>query len=286
MVTTISACSPIALLNVSSSSSHYDKTENVAYGDGPRQQLDVYKPNTTVDAAPMVIFFYGGGWRDGDKADYEFVASALTEAGIVVVVPDYRLFPDITFPAFVEDGAMAVNWALDNAERLGVDRSQVFAMGHSAGAHIAALLVLDKRYLSSQNFGGQPFAGLIGLSGPYDFLPLQNGYLQDVFPQALRDASQPINFVTTDAPTTLLIHGTDDTTVLPKNSHNLAEKLQAQGVQTTLKFYDDVGHARVVAALAPKLQFLASTMNDTKEFILRESGEAAHMDKMALESGN
>ncbi|NNE59318.1 MAG: prolyl oligopeptidase family serine peptidase [Woeseia sp.] len=138
--------------------------------------------------------------------------------------------------------------------------------------------MLDEHYLSSQNFGAQPFAGLIGLSGPYDFLPLQNGYLQDVFPQALRDASQPINFVTTDAPTTLLIHGTDDTTVLPKNSQNLAEKLQSKGVQATLKFYDDVGHARVVAALAPKFQFLASTMDDTKQFILHEKGVAERAD--------
>lgn len=265
----MAACSPLKLLNASSPSRHFEQTADIAYGDDPRQRLDVYVPRELAVHAPMVVFFYGGGWRDGKKANYEFVASSLTEAGIVVVIPDYRLFPDVTFPDFVDDGAAAAAWALENASRLGADPERIFVMGHSAGAHIAAMLALDDNYLGDHKHARQPFAGLIGLSGPYDFLPLEDGYLQQVFPEASRPASQPINFVTGKAPPTLLIHGGADNTVWPRNSRNLADKLRKENVDVTLTIYDDVGHARVVAALAPPLDFLSPTLDDTRQFIMR-----------------
>lgn len=265
----LAACSPIKLLNASSPSRHYERTADIPYGDGARQRLDVYVPKALENPAPMVVFFYGGGWREGSKANYEFVASSLTEAGIVVVIPDYRLFPAVEFPAFVDDGAAAAAWALDNADRLGADPDRVFVMGHSAGAHIAALLALDASYLGARNVSRQPFAGLIGLSGPYDFLPIEGGYLERVFPEASRASSQPINFVTDGAPPTLLVHGSDDRTVWPRNSRNLADRLREQSVDVTLTLYDDVGHARVVAALAPPLDFLAHTLDDTRQFIVK-----------------
>jgi len=91
--------------------------------------------------------------------------------------------------------------------------------------------------------------------------------MQEVFPEDTRPASQPINFVSADAPPTLLIHGTGDERVLPEHSERLAEALEAEGVPVTLKFYEDMGHARVVVALAPPLQFIADTMPDTIAFI-------------------
>lgn len=263
----LAACSPLTVLNTASPSGHFERTANVPYGELPRQRLDVYTPKSLRASAPLVIFFYGGGWRDGDKTDYEFVASSLTDAGSIVVIADYRLFPDVVFPAFVEDSALATAWALQNAERLGADPDQVFVMGHSAGAHIAALLALDSQYLSAVGIDRQPFAGLIGLSGPYDFLPIESGYLLDVFPEDLRRASQPVNFVSSGAPRTLLIHGNDDTTVRPSNSRSLGEALQSAGVDVTTTFYDDVGHARVVVALAPPLDFLSATLDDSIAFI-------------------
>jgi acetyl esterase/lipase len=111
---------------------------------------------------------------------------------------------------------------------------------------------------------------MIGLSGPYDFLPLQRGYLEEVFPPALRARSQPIRYVSSDAPATLLIHGNDDNTVRIANSRTLADVLTACGVQVELKTYDGVGHARVVAAIAPPLDFLGKTLQDTTAFIRRE----------------
>lgn len=260
-------CSPITVLNTTSPSRHFDRVVDVPYGDGPRQLLDAYIPKNLVSSAPMVVFFYGGGWRDGDKDDYQFVASSLTEAGIIVVIADYRQYPAVVFPTFVEDSALATAWALGNAARLGANPDQVFIMGHSAGAHIAALLALDPKYLSAVGVTGQPFAGLIGLSGPYDFLPIESGYLLDVFPEPVRAASQPVNFVSAAAPRTLLIHGSDDATVLPANSRNLATALRSAGADVETVFYEDVGHVRVVVALAPPLHFLSSTLDDSIAFI-------------------
>lgn len=263
----LTACSPIAILNSASPSRHFDRVADIPYGDQPRQLLDVYVPKSLKSPAPMVIFFYGGGWRDGSKSDYEFVASSLTDVGNIVVIADYRLFPDVVFPAFVEDSAVATAWALSNAKRLGADPAQVFLMGHSAGAHIAALLALDRDYLFDVGITNPPFAGLIGLSGPYDFLPIESGYLLDVFPENLRAKSQPVNFASAAAPRTLLIHGTDDSTVRPANSRRLAEVLKSAGVDVQTSYYDDVGHARVVVALAPPLNFVSSTLDDSIAFI-------------------
>lgn len=81
-------CSPIQLVNELSPSSHYQLTADLAYGSIERQKLDVYSPGSAPGSSPLIVFFYGGGWQDGNKADYEFVASSLTEAGYVVIIPD------------------------------------------------------------------------------------------------------------------------------------------------------------------------------------------------------
>jgi len=261
----VTGCGPLTAVNALSPSAHYVQIADQAYGDSPRQRLDLYRPAGEAADAPVVVFFYGNGWREASKADFEFVASSLTRAGIVVVIPDYRAYPEVAFPAFVEDGARAVAWAGGNLDGLVEGERPLFLMGHSAGAQIAALLALDPRYLDAVE--APPLAGFIGLSGPYDFLPLDPGYMQEVFPEETRPASQPINFVSAQAPRTLLIHGTSDERVLPEHSERLASALEAEGVPVTLKFYEDMGHARVVIALAPPLQFVADTMEDSIDFI-------------------
>ena len=260
------AGSPMDLLNSASPDEHYRLTADVAYGDDERQRLDVYEPVVGGPPGPLVVFFYGGGWRNGDKDNYEFVASALTAAGMTVVIPDYRLYPDVRFPAFIEDGATAVAWSMQNANRFGADANAVFVMGHSAGAHIAATLAYDRRYMNAEPVA-QEIAGFVGLSGPYDFLPFSFDYLDSLFPEENRALSQPVNLVTPKAPPTLLIHGTADKTVRPSNSESLERKLRSNGVPVDLKTYDDIGHARVVAALAPPLDFLAGTLDDTVSFV-------------------
>lgn len=264
----VAGCRPVTVVNALSPSAHYVRLADSAYGGEPRQRLDLYSPVNEAPDAPVVVFFYGNGWREASKADFEFVASSLTRAGIVVVVPDYRTYPEVAFPIFVEDGARVVAWAVGNLAGLAEGERPLFLMGHSAGAQIAALLALDERYLDG--IEAPPAAGFIGLSGPYDFLPLEPGYMEDLFPEDTRAASQPIAFVSARAPRTLLIHGTSDRRVLPEHSERLAAALEAEGVPVTLKFYDGTGHTRVIAALAPPLQFIAGTMADTIAFIESE----------------
>lgn len=263
----IGGCSSFDVVNRITASGHYSSDRDIAYGADPRQRLDVHVPKRRNANAPLIVFFYGGGWRSGSKADYEFVASRLAEAGFVVVLPDYRLHPQVAFPAFVEDGSLALQWAHQNASRYGADPRKLYVAGHSAGAHIAALIALDPDYLAQLGMAQGDIAGLIGLSGPYDFLPLGDGYLQQVFPESARAASQPVNFVDKQAPPTLLIHGTDDDTVWPRNSERLADRLRESGVDVQLRLYDGVGHARVVAAMASPLDGLAKTADDIIAFV-------------------
>jgi acetyl esterase/lipase len=169
----------------------------------------------------------------------------------VVVVPNYRLYPEVKSPAFIEDIAHAVKWAHDHAAEYDGDANRLFLMGHSAGAQIAAMISYESKFLL--NAGGQSswIKGFIGLAGPYDFLPFTDEYLHDVFgPPANYPQSQPINFVSRQAPRTLLIHGEADTVVAPKNSKNLAATLRAKNVAVTEFYYPSMGHSDVIAALS------------------------------------
>lgn len=274
LVLALAACSPLRTLSELSDDGAYRRVSDLAYGPDTRQQLDLYLPETLDETTPLVVFFYGGGWRRGDKADYEFVAAALAGAGLAVAVPDYRVWPAVQYPAFVEDGAAALAWLGESASQYGLDGGQVFLMGHSAGAQIAALLALDPGFRERAGARAVVIKGLIGLSGPYDFLPLDEGsYLQDVFPAASRQDSQAINHVDPGDPPTLLIHGADDGVVEPGNSERLAEALAAAGVDVTLRIYEGRGHASIAAAFAPYLDFVAETRPETIAFIRRVDGD-------------
>ena len=113
--------SGLTIVNALAVGRDVDVTTGVRFSDGRRGLLDIYAPKGAHDA-PMVVFFYGGGWEDGQRADYKFVAMALAKRGIVTVVPDYRLYPDVRFPDFLHDGARAVRWARRNAIEFGADR--------------------------------------------------------------------------------------------------------------------------------------------------------------------
>ena len=214
------------------------------------------------------MFWYGGRWSTGDKNDYRFVGAALAELGFIAVLPNYRHYPRVKLAGFMDDAAHAALWAADNAAELGADPHRLYLMGHSAGAHLAALVGLDRRYFQATGRPVPRIAGVVGLSGPYDFLPLTDPDLEDMFgpPQRYPD-SQPINFVRSDAPPMLLVHGMKDRTVAPKNSINLAAALQAKGVAATLKLYPTLAHADTVAALSLPARGRAPTLTDIAAFV-------------------
>ncbi|HMC48992.1 MAG TPA: alpha/beta hydrolase [Caballeronia sp.] len=265
----LAACSPVKLLNATIPSSGYRKTSDISYGSDPRQVLDVYVPAAAASAEPrpVVVFFYGGSWQNGDRGNYLFVAQALTSRGYVAVLPDYRTYPETAFPGFVNDAAAAARWTRDHAHEFGGDPSRLFVMGHSAGAHLAALIATDPRYLGSQSMSKADLRGVIGLAGPYDFLPIKDRTLLDVFPADTRPESQPINFVTGHEPPMFLAAGTDDTVVDPGNTDRLAAMLRKHGDSVEVKHYDGFGHIRIVSALALPLRGRSTVLADVSAFI-------------------
>ncbi|OGI64377.1 MAG: alpha/beta hydrolase [Candidatus Muproteobacteria bacterium RBG_16_60_9] len=249
----LAACSPLVLLNAVVPRDGYARTTDLPYGPLARQQLDVYAPATPVEKAPrpVVIFFYGGGWESGDRTDYRFVAQALASQGIIAVVPDYRVYPQVRFPQFIADGAKVLRWVKNNVARFGGDPNHLFVMGHSAGAHIAAMLTLDQTFLRAVDMSPTTLRGMIGLAGPYDFLPLRSETLRTIFGSVEeRWRSQPINFVDGSNPPMLLMTGSEDTTVSPGNTARLAAKIQAHGGSVTVKSIPGVTHAGVLLRLA------------------------------------
>lgn len=261
--------SPIPLLNVLASTEAATRTPDVAYGTGPRHDLDIYAPRPApATPAPVVVFFYGGGWETGDKETYRFVGAALARQGILAVVPNYRLHPAVVFPAFVQDAADAVSWTRRHAAEFGGDPNSLFLMGHSAGAYIAAILALDPDYLRAVGMRRQEVCGIIGLAGPYDFAASAPAGTRAVFgSEANWKAATPGNHVTNEAPPMLLAAGSADRTVDPGNTTRLAALLSQAGDQVATDIYPNVSHRAIVVALAPALAFLAPVRDATIGFI-------------------
>lgn len=263
------ACSPLTVFN-SLAPADADAVllaADVGYGQLARQQLDVFAPQTRAGKLPVVVVFYGGGWSSGKKDDYAFLGKAIAARGFVVIVADYRLVPDVRFPAFLEDGARAVAWAHRHAGTYGGDADRLFVFGHSAGAYNAVMVALDPQYLAAVGTDPSIIKGVVALAGPYQFLPLEVDSTIAAFGQAKNlDATQPVNFVSAAAPPMFLATGDEDTTVKPSNSQNLARKLSAAGSKATVKVYGGVGHVGIMLALSRTFRGRAPVLDDVINF--------------------
>lgn len=244
---------------------------DLAYGEGSRRKLDIYAPVAAGPRpAPIIIFIYGGSWSGGTREGYHFAARALSAAGFVTVVPDYRLVPEIVFPGFLQDCAQAVRWTRAHAARYGGDPDRIVLVGHSAGAYNAAMLALDPQYLGPDR---AVIKGFAGLAGPYDFLPFDGQVVKNTFgawPRA--DETQPIHYANASAPPMLLLHGGKDGTVWPKNSINLNRKLKEAGAISEVKIYPELGHVGIVTALARPFRDKAPVLEDVTSFARRVTG--------------
>ena len=267
----LAGCSPVDLLNATIPTDGYSLAEGIAYGTGDRHRLDIYVPDDLVGPAPVVVFFYGGSWKRGDRGDYLFAAQALASRGFVTVVPDYRLYPEVRFPGFLQDSAQAVAWTQGSIAEHGGDPDRIFVMGHSAGAYNAAMLALDPRYLAAAGVERDALSGMIGLAGPYDFLPLDTRTTRQIFGDAPDlPATQPVRYATAEVPPLLLLSGADDGTVLPRNSESLARAVTEAGGSAELRVYPDIGHIGVVLALADGQRSRAPVLDDLVAFIAEQ----------------
>ena len=258
------SCSPAGVLNALAPSRLV--AAGVPFGPEAGQRLDIHAPPHAT-AAPLIVFLYGGNWDAGSRQMYRFVGAALASRGVIAVIPDYRLYPAVSYPAFLEDCAAATAWTVRRADRLGADPSRLFLMGHSAGAYNAAMLSLDRRWLGAHGIEpARHLRGTIGLSGPYDFLPLTDPELIAIFGGADRADTQPIAYADGHGPPMLLATGAADTTVQPGNSVRLAQRIAARGGSATLRVYPGADHVDTIAAFAGPLHALAPTLRDTRAF--------------------
>jgi acetyl esterase/lipase len=246
----------------------FRRSSDLAYGDDAREKLDVYVPERP-DHRPVVIFFYGGTWSAGQKSHYAFVGAALAERGYVTVIPDYRLYPEVRFPTFVEDGARAVAWVQQHARDFGGDPDRLVLMGHSAGAHIAALLAFNPSYLAAAGVRPHSIAGLIGLSGPYALAP-DTDTLHAIFSAPYIPSDwQPVRFADRTAPPTLLLHGADDTAVYSAHAEKLRDALLSQGAEVETHLYPGRDHADTVASFAVVARYRTPALKQTLAFLAR-----------------
>ncbi|MBV9508741.1 MAG: alpha/beta hydrolase [Caulobacteraceae bacterium] len=267
----LGACSIFTLLNVAARATcpGVAVALGFAYGRNARNRLDIYAPARCAPQRPVVVFFYGGGWDSGARADYAWVGRSLAAQGYVVVVADYRIHPEVVWPAFLQDAAQAVRWTRDNIAAHGGDPLRLVLMGHSAGAYNAVELAVNRRWLAAVGLeAARDLKGVVGLSGPYDFLPLHSERLKAIFqPEALRPDTQPINNVDGRNPPLLLVTGDQDATVHAGNSDRLAAAVRAAGGEAAVIHYPRLDHARTLGSLIPPLQWLAPVMRDARTFI-------------------
>ncbi len=265
LLASCSAFKPVNLLNAAVPSSGYTLQSGIVYGNENRQKLDIYFPTTPAAQSRIIVFIYGGAWREGNRAEYEFVGQALADAGHVVIIPDYRLYPSVVFPEFIDDIADAIV-AANNVigQRSSESMDQVVLMGHSSGAHTAAMMASDPQWLEGS--GITPSA-LIAIAGPY-YLPLDNPEVEPVFPTVSNaDDVQPVALVTSEHPPVLLIHGEEDKRVLPFHTRRYSAALMAAGVPVDVHWLKNAGHVASISGIAAPLDIKNQNRKRLTEFL-------------------
>ena len=260
-------CSPFSAVNLLVPRSGYTVHRNLSFGTDPRQRLDVYAPQELKAPAPVLLFFYGGSWQAGNRGDYLAFGQAFASAGIVTVVADYRLYPNVKYPAFVEDAAGALAWLHAHAGEYGGDSSRIFVSGHSAGAYNAVMVASEPEFIQARGGSLDWIRGVIGIAGPYDFLPMQDPEYVDMFHGRNNLDSMPVNHVNGARPPMLLATGNDDTTVYPRNTVSMAARLRAFSSPVQEVHYPGTGHIGIILSLVPGFRGTTPLRQDMLDFI-------------------
>ena len=275
---------PLWFMNGATKISSIKRHKNLAYDQQPRHLLDIYQPASIDKAKPVIVFVHGGSWDFGNKDDYQFVGDAFAKKGFITAVPNYRLYPTVRFPHFIEDVAEAINslpkHLIDkNLVETPEQPLNIILVGHSAGAHTVTMLSTDKKYLSKSAVNVK---ACIGLAGPYD-LPLDDpnviGKFDGVELHELKEEkideghehnshdANPINLATQDTPSTLLLYGMADKTVGLYHVERYQKKLDELNVQNKVIFYPKAGHRELVGAISSLFHFMYPVLKDITDFI-------------------
>jgi len=244
-----------------------DIARDLPYGSDPREQLDVYRPRTPRVAAPVVVFLYGSRWQYGSKTQYHLLGQALTGRGLVAVVPEYRLYPQVTFPGWVEDAARAVRWVRDSIGAYGGDPTRIFIVGHSAGGHTAALLALDPQYLRRVGIPAGTVRGVVSLAGPVATTWTDPDVQTLMGPPERWRGTYPLELVDGTGSPLLLLHGGRDEIVAAQNSVLLGSRIREAGGCARVIIYRNLDHVGIVIALAVPGLNIAPVLEEIIRFV-------------------
>ncbi len=243
---------------------------DIAYGPETRQKLDIYTPKGAAPRA-TVVFIYGGSWKSGTKELYRFLGQALTGRGYQVVVADYRLYPAVRYPAFVEDTARAVAWIKANIAARGGVPDRVILMGHSAGGYNAVMVAIDPQWLQPHGLKPADLAAVVSLAGPLSFNPRTTESTKDIFATVADiDTARPVKLAAAGAkgaPPFYFLHGAADSTVNSENASNMTKAVSDAGGSAVVKLYPAVSHLGVVTCFAWPLRWRAPCLGDVDTFM-------------------
>lgn len=258
----------LALLNTQAKfSSDHSVTSNISYGEQLWQKLDLHIPSKkNKTELPVLIFFYGGSWDSGNKEQYFFAARAFTKLGYLVVIPDYVKYPQGKFPTFIEDGATALAWVKQNIGNYGGNTKKLFVVGHSAGAHLGALLVADQSYLQAVDLSPDVVTAFAGLAGPYNFTPEARRIVRVFQPSSNYPKMKVMNHVDGNEPPMFLAHGSSDSTVGVANKDTTIEAIQKVGGKYKDINYQGVSHVGILLSLHSLFDGKATPAKDIDDF--------------------
>ena len=275
LATVVAACSNEEVLSDITPNGGYALVPAVVYDQASALALDVYRP-ANANNAPVVVFFYGKRWEQGSRREYKFVGQALAERGFVAVIPDYRLYPQVKYPAFLQDCAKAVRWVHANIAGYGGAPDKIVLMGHDSGAYNAAMLAMDPEFLHQVGGDRSWVRGMVGLAGPYDFLPITDPDLRDLFgPPDNFERTQPVLYADGSNPPLLLMHGDKDQNVPSQSTNSLYNRVIRSGGPATKYDFSNYDHGKILEVLSSHFQGEGNVMNHVDEFVRQVATGAA-----------
>lgn len=276
---------PLWIMNYLAPRFHSTRIKDLPYDQDDRHSLDIYMPKHR-KSDDIIVFIHGGAWDTGNKNEYQFAGLAFNELGYITVVPNYRLYPQVQFPHFIEDIAKAIASIPTHLNSLNHHQAaplNIILIGHSAGAHTAAMLATQPNYLENAK-ANVHLKACIGLAGPYD-LPLDDPLVMGKFDEVtLQDISEhhidlghehnaheanPINLATVNTTKMYLIHGEADETVGPYHSERFANMLKHLNVPLEYTTYPQVNHRHLVGGLSLFGRKLNPVFTDIKAYLAR-----------------
>ena len=253
---TVPELKPSASVEVQSGITYVDGAPK----DAEKHKLDLYLPKDQKNF-PVLVFLHGGSWRTGDRSVYAAVGERFARAGIGVAIPSYRLMPQNPHPAQIEDTAAAFAGVVRNISERGGDASRIYLVGHSAGAHLAALLALDEKYLKKFDLPRSTIRGVIAMSGVYNV-----DKLETFLATGDKHDASPLAHVHVGSPPFLITYCQWDYFGLPKQARDFTVTLKKNFVPAQILYLPGENHISEVVSLvrdhSPLVETILATINN------------------------